>query len=99
MIDVRVTGGELSQKEIDAYVDMAKKNHPDKIISAMDIALDGEYVDITYHWQTVPFERIRRITGYLVGTLDRFNDGKRAEEADRVKHTCTEDQRDLKAVS
>ena len=34
----------------------------------------------------VAFERIRRITGYLVGTLDRFNDAKRAEEADRVKH-------------
>ena len=34
----------------------------------------------------VKFERIRRITGYLVGTLDRFNNGKRAEEADRVKH-------------
>lgn len=33
------------------------------------------------------FERIRRITGYLVGTLDRFNDGKAAEERDRVKHT------------
>ena len=32
------------------------------------------------------FERIRRITGYLVGTLDRFNDGKAAEERDRVKH-------------
>ena len=32
------------------------------------------------------FERIRRITGYLVGTLDRFNNAKRAEEADRVKH-------------
>ena len=31
-------------------------------------------------------ERIRRVTGYLVGTLDRFNDGKRAEERDRVKH-------------
>ena len=31
-------------------------------------------------------ERIRRITGYLVGTLDRFNDAKRAEEHDRVKH-------------
>ena len=37
----------------------------------------------------VEFERIRRITGYLVGTLDRFNDAKRAEEHDRVKHdTC-----------
>ncbi len=34
----------------------------------------------------VPFERIRRITGYLVGTLDRFNNAKRAEETDRVKH-------------
>ena len=34
----------------------------------------------------VKFERIRRITGYLVGTLGRFNDAKRAEEADRVKH-------------
>lgn len=34
----------------------------------------------------VKFERIRRVTGYLVGTLDRFNDGKRAEERDRVKH-------------
>ena len=33
-----------------------------------------------------PFERIRRITGYLVGTLDRFNDAKRAEVQDRVKH-------------
>ena len=33
-----------------------------------------------------PFERIRRITGYLVGTLDRFNNAKRKEVADRVKH-------------
>ena len=35
----------------------------------------------------VGFERIRRITGYLVGTVDRFNNGKKAEERDRVKHT------------
>lgn len=34
----------------------------------------------------VKFERIRRITGYLVGTVDRFNNAKRAEVADRVKH-------------
>lgn len=36
---------------------------------------------------SMPVERIRRITGYLVGTLDRFNDAKRAEERDRVKHS------------
>ena len=35
----------------------------------------------------VQFERIRRITGYLVGTVDRFNNAKRAEVKDRVKHT------------
>lgn len=35
----------------------------------------------------VGFERIRRITGYLVGTLDRFNDAKYAEVQDRVKHS------------
>ena len=35
----------------------------------------------------VSFERIRRITGYLVGTLDRFNNAKRSEEHDRVKHS------------
>ena len=34
----------------------------------------------------VRFERIRRITGYLVGTLDLFNDAKQAEERDRIKH-------------
>lgn len=37
--------------------------------------------------QGVPFERIRRITGYLVGSIDRFNNAKRAEEADRLKHS------------
>ena len=37
--------------------------------------------------QGVKFERIRRITGYLVGTLDKWNDAKKAEEKDRVKHS------------
>ena len=36
--------------------------------------------------QGVKFERIRRVTGYLVGTLDRFNNAKRDEVEDRVKH-------------
>ena len=36
--------------------------------------------------QGAKFDRTRRITGYLVGSLDRFNDAKRAEEKDRVRH-------------
>ena len=39
--------------------------------------------------ENVKFDRIRRITGYLVGTTDRFNNAKRAEERDRVKHTMS----------
>lgn len=41
------------------------------------------------HEGDVPFERLRRITGYLVGSLERWNDGKKAEERDRVKHNVT----------
>ncbi len=43
--------------------------------------------DLDYKMKEPPFQRIRRITGYLVGTLDRFNKAKRQEEKDRVKHT------------
>lgn len=39
------------------------------------------------------FERIRRITGYLTGTLDKWNNAKRAEERDRVKHAVASDER------
>lgn len=38
----------------------------------------------------VGFDRIRRITGYLVGTLDRFNNAKKSEVADRVAHGTKE---------
>ena len=48
--------------------------------------MDHEISTAKARGQGVPFERVRRITGYLVGTLDRFNDAKRAEEHDRVKH-------------
>ena len=43
--------------------------------------------------QGVKFERIRRITGYLVGSLDRWNNAKKAEERDRVKHSCANEER------
>lgn len=43
--------------------------------------------EVTLLWTTMEkFERIRRITGYLVGTIDRWNNAKRAEEKDRVMH-------------
>lgn len=85
-MQITVTGGEMTEKEQQEYVKYVKKNNPDKIITALEIRLDGEFVDLRYEYETVPFERIRRITGYLVGTLDRFNNAKRVEVGDRVKH-------------
>lgn len=52
----------------------------------MKINNPDEY-GITPVFEKIPFQRIRRITGYLVGDLGRFNDAKRAEVLDRVKHT------------
>lgn len=87
MMNVNVTGGTLSKEEINAYIKHSREKYPTRKITDLDIALDGEFVDLTCHFEPVPIERIRRITGYLVGTLDRFNDGKAAEERDRVKHS------------
>ena len=56
-------------------------------VDELTITVDGDYVDLNYTLVPVPFERIRRITGYLVGTMDRWNDAKKAEERDRVKHS------------
>lgn len=83
---VNVTGGEISAKEMNAYVDRGTEKYGDAL-EQMDILVDGDSVEIKYYLNNpAPFERIRRITGYLVGTLDRFNNAKRAEESDRVKH-------------
>ena len=83
---VTVNGGTMSQAEIDEYVRRIRKKHPDRIINKLTLTINGNYIDIQYNYDTVPFERIRRITGYLVGTLDRFNDAKKAEESQRIKH-------------
>ena len=78
---------DMSQDHIDYYVEETIKRNPEKNITQMNLSYDGEDVLISYEQEAVPFERIRRITGYLVGTLDRFNDAKKNEEKDRVKHS------------
>lgn len=83
---VTVTGGTVSHEEITAYIRHCTEKYKDRRIDMLEITVDGDYVTLDVHFKPVPFERIRRITGYLVGTLDRFNDAKRSEVADRVKH-------------
>lgn len=85
---------EIPEEELKHYVAWAREQQEkdgEELGSIGVTLVDEQEVEI---WRSkerypkpVPFERIRRITGYLVGTLDRFNDAKRAEERDRVKHS------------
>jgi len=93
-IEINVTGESISQEEIQAYVDYLEEKYERKL-AKLNIETDGEYVNLDYQFSEIPFERIRRITGYLVGTMDRWNDAKTAEEADRVKHSINDSMETL----
>lgn len=80
-----VEGGSVPQAELDAYLARATEQFG-RAPQHISVRVDGDFVDLDYSFTAQPFDRIRRITGYLVGTLDRFNNGKRSEEHDRVKH-------------
>ena len=80
-----VVTGNVSLEEGKAYVDYLEKKYNRKL-KKLAVNIDGDYADLNYEFEKVPFERIRRNTGYLVGTMDNWNDAKAAEEADRVKH-------------
>lgn len=89
-MNISIQNGSLSLTERNEYLKTIQEKHPERILKDVSFLVDGDYVDVSYTYEVVPFQRIRRITGYLVGTLDRFNDGKRAEEHDRVKHSVAE---------
>ena len=86
-IEVTVEGlNDVSEQEIVNYIDYVENETNEKLDTLHISAAGNDYVNIDYVLQPQKFERIRRITGYLVGTIDRWNDAKRAEEHDRVKH-------------
>lgn len=83
---ITVTGGDMTAKEKSLYVQHVEQENPGRKIDWLKIQIDGEYVNLEYQLVPVKFDRIRRITGYLVGSMDRWNDAKLAEERDRAKH-------------
>ena len=78
--------GNIPEEEVQRYVEMSKEKYKDTTIKKIILTEDGEFVDIEVEYSGVPFQRIRRITGYLVGDLSRFNNSKLKEVKDRVKH-------------
>ncbi len=84
-MSIKITGN-ASASEALAYQNYLEKKYNRKL-SSLDIKIDGDFADLDYSFEPVPFERIRRITGYLVGTMDQWNDAKTKEETDRIKHS------------
>ena len=92
-MSVQITGNAPIEESYQ-YVNCLQKKHNRKL-KALDINIDGEFADLHYEFEHVPFERIRRITGYLVGTMDQWNSAKAAEEHDRVKHDVSSSGREI----
>lgn len=78
-----------NEKETQAYIDYLESKYG-RNLKAVKITIDDEYADIEYEFEPKPFERIRRITGYLVGSMESWNNAKTSEEHDRVKHSTSE---------
>lgn len=86
---VEVTAENLenfTEHEAKNYVDYVRKHTETPLKEIKIAACDDGKVDVSYRGVGEKFERIRRVTGYLVGTLERWNDAKQAEERERVKH-------------
>lgn len=77
--------GVLSEEEAAKYREYINAKYP-RAESVTITVVDDNFIDIDCAMPPVSFERVRRITGYLVGTIDRWNDAKRAELADRKMH-------------
>lgn len=80
---MNITGEAITTDEINAYHKYVADNLPGQKL--IGIHIDGDFVDLEI--ETIPFERMRRITGYLVGSTTRWNNAKKAELSDRVKHS------------
>lgn len=77
---------ELNQEQCETYLNYAQKTYRDEVVTEIHLTFTDHGVEMKTKTAPPGYEHIRRITGYLVGTLDKFNDGKKAEERDRVKH-------------
>lgn len=77
----------IPEEIVQAAIDMMEQEEGRRVVElSIRLTENPDEFGITPVFERVPFQRIRRITGYLVGDLGRFNDAKRSEVMDRVKH-------------
>ena len=103
-MNITVKGGAMTPEEKKIYVDYLTEKFPNCNVVDLELTIvqenGDEFVDMRYVLENKPeinqpIQRLRRITGYIVPKLERWNDGKKAELADRVKHgICPGDDTD-----
>ncbi len=87
---VNVINGELSQKEIEAYIKYGEEKYREHQIKSLDITIDGEYVDLKFTFSDTDFQHSYRSTDYLVNSMDKLNDAKQMEFSQKEHHTIQE---------
>lgn len=80
-MNVVTYGGTLTREEMNLITEKAKTK---KGCDHVTVTVNGDWLDVDYH--IIPFSRLARITGYLTNDIARWNDAKKAELKDRVKH-------------
>ena len=83
---ININVPDLSQDEIRRYIDEIDEQKRKYLRTLTIVRCKDGKIQLDYETAPPKFERIRRITGYLVGTIDRWNNAKRAEERERIKH-------------
>lgn len=87
---INVIGGKMERSEIDRYIEYAGKKYPGRQIREMDIIIDGEFVDLKFHFGDLDFQRAYRSADYLVSDMNKLNDAKQSEFSHKERHRIQE---------
>lgn len=87
---VNVTGGEMSRREIDEYIAYAAKKYRGRQIRRLDLIIDGEFIDMKVYFKDTDFQHAYRSADYLVNDLEKMNDAKQSEFAEKERHSVKE---------
>ena len=89
---INVIGGNISQQEIDDYIEYGRKKYVGRQIKQLDLTIDGEFVDMKVYFKDTDFQRAYRSADYLVNNMDKRNDAKQREFSDKQRHWVEENE-------
>lgn len=83
---VNVIGGEMSVREVDGYIKYVGEKYAGRQVKQLDIAIDGDFVNLKCHFMDTDFQRAYRSADYLVNDMGKLNDAKQSEFFQKERH-------------